>query len=143
MKDLIYASKYPLSIVFALVVDLFALATFSYHMIWGELPITYGVFYTILAFVLADFIICPHAGKAILTKDKLLITYFFPWNSNLEFDISTFQSIETNKPFKRFFSTVYITFKDNRKSAFNIQSWYGGFNGIEILKEKFDQIAKQ
>ena len=138
-NEIVYSSKYPISSILGLIIDMIAFTSFSYNMIFGELPFTYGLFYFILCFYLVDFILCPYAGKVIIYKNKISFLYFFPWNVNLEIDNDSIKEFDINNPRKRFFSTIYITTNKNETKKYNIQSWYG-INGVDILKEKYNLI---
>ncbi|ASB50315.1 hypothetical protein CDL62_14785 [Alkalitalea saponilacus] len=135
-----YSSSYPLSIILGLILDSLIVTIFTYHYIFGELPILESVTFSLLSLLSVHLIICPNAGKVTLNQQQLTIKYFFIWNSNYEIETNKIISLETSSYNRyRVYSKIYITLNDNSNVTLNIQSWYSSILGVEILEKKFNE----
>jgi hypothetical protein len=138
-----YSSNFPISILLGLLIDMFSLILFSYHMIFGQLPILYGLSYILICLILVEMIICRYSGKVIITDSHIQIKYFFPWYVNELIEISNIKKLETYTPSKKFHSNIYITLKDDSKKQISIQSWYKSMDGVKKIEVEYGKVKNK
>ena len=144
-NEIIFATRFPFSIPFGIVIDIIAIVSFSYHMIFGRIPILEGLIYITLVITLVDLVVCRYAGKVIFLKDKIVIKYFFPWRQDYEIGIEKIKDLKTESSVQVYlsnYSRVIITLGDDKTERINIVSWYGSMNGVKIVEEKFNAEYK-
>jgi hypothetical protein len=135
-----YSSILPFSIIFGLSLDLFSIVLFTYHMIIGQLPFLYGLFYILICLILVDMIITRYAGKIIITDTLIQVKYFFPWYDNIQIELSDIKKVETDKPSKKFYSKIFLTLNDDSNKEIDIQSWYNSIDGIRKVEVIINEL---
>ncbi|MDE5420474.1 hypothetical protein L3049_20985 [Labilibaculum sp. DW002] len=133
---LLYSSKYPFVAYLCCVLFFLAIFYFSYHIIFGEMPILSGIVYTIISLLGIEIMFCSHSGKVELTNNALTVTYFFPWYENTTYKFRKIKNIETSSFLKyRPYSIVYFEDDKDNKYSFKITTNNGFGQGIEKLED--------
>ena len=144
--EILYSTRFPYGIPFGIVIDLFTLLFFTYHMIVGVIPVLNGLIYIGLTMTLVDLVICRYAGKIVFMKDKVIIKYFFPWRKDYTVSVENITSLKTESSVQVYlsnYSIIALTLESDEVERINIVSWYGGMNGVKIVEEKFNSIYRK
>jgi uncharacterized membrane protein YagU involved in acid resistance len=143
-KDIeaIYSTKYPWSISIGLFLDFLFVILFSYRVILGDFSLWESLFLLIGIVFLIHLIVCPFAGKVVVSENMLKVKYFFVWNENFEIELSKITSINVRSYIKnRTYSKIYLTLNENESKIINLQT-YMGFQSNETIETILERIIK-
>lgn len=135
-----FKTRYPFSIFLGLIMDLLAITIFTYHSIFGQLPIHFGLFYIALSIFLVDLVVCRYAGRIEITENTVNVEYFFPWREKIKIELQSIKKIETQDLPRKFYSKIFIVTDNDSIRQVNIQTWYGSIDGIGKFDEAINRI---
>ena len=133
-------SIYPWSITIGIVLDLFFVLLFSYRVVSGDLSVFESLILIVGIVFLIHLIVCPFAGKIVVSENKLKINYFFIWNEDFEIEIDRISAISVRSTYKyRTYMKLYLTIDETEMKVLNIQT-YNGFLKRESLESNLARI---
>ncbi len=132
-------TKFPLTIILGLILDVLFLVIFLYRMVLGEMLVLEGLMLLGGIIFIIHIAVCPYAGKIKISNNKINVDYFFIWNTNYECELNKITSFSISESVKyRSYSKIYLTLENNIHKTINIQT-----TEELLLKEKLEECLKK